>query len=266
VSKFFKKIAKIPLDLLAAGLRRSPSALYYLVKEALPNEIRDTESRAFAHQHIENASFLGKNILKNASDTGGGYVIADVGGGTATTATMFAQLFPNLPIYVFEPIKENFNTIDHSPHKTANWRTRNQAVGSSVGESYINVASRVTASSLLEMDDQIEGYGSMLQLQKREKIDITTLDHSIAPTEKVLILKLDVQGFELEVLRGGAQTLARTSVIVLEINNHEGYKNAPTYYEIDEFLRQAGFQLHDLLPSARVNGKLQDWDAIYVKN
>ena len=147
---------------------------------------------------------------------------------------------------------------------SAFWRARNQAVGSSVGESFINVASRVTASSLLEMDDQIEGYGNMLTLQKREKIDITTLDITIPATESVLILKLDVQGFELEVLRGGTQTLARTKVIVLEINNHEGYKNAPTYYEIDAFLRERGFQLFDLLPSERVNGKLQDWDAIYV--
>ncbi len=263
MSIFLKTIAKIPLDGVAFILKRSPHALYYLVKEALANQIKTTQARAFAHQHIENACLLGQKYDKNPLNTGG-WVIVDVGGGNATTAITFSKFFPQTPIYVFEPIKESFDSIDHAPQKTAQWRPKNQAVGSSVGESFINVASRVTASSLLEMDDQIEGYGDMLKLQKREKIEVTTLDVAIPAHEKVLILKLDVQGFELEVLRGGIETLDRTKVIVLEINNHDGYKNAPTYYEIDIFLREKGFQLFDLLPSERVNGKLQDWDAIYV--
>ena len=75
---------------------------------------------------------------------------------------------------------------------------------------------------------------------------------------------MDVQGFELEVLKGATKTLKNTKVIVLEINNHDGYKGSPTYFEIDDFLRNKNFELYDLLASNRVKNKLQDWDAIYV--
>jgi hypothetical protein len=60
--------------------------------------------------------------------------------------------------------------------------------------------------------------------------------------------------------------LVRTKVIVLEINNHQGFKDAPTYFEIDNFLRAQNFQLYDILPNYRQNGKLLDWDSIYVNS
>ena len=93
---------------------------------------------------------------------------------------------------------------------------------------------------------------------------MTTLDNEIPKGTPVLLLKMDVQGFELEVLKGATETLKHTLLVVLEINNHTGYKGAPTYFEIDDFFRNKGFELYDLLPNIRINNKLQDWDAIYV--
>lgn len=254
-----KSVLKLPLDALAFFLRRSKAALYYLVNEALRDEIKEVSEQAFAHEHIDNACKIAKNRLF----TEGG--ILDVGGGQATTAIQFSRYFPTNPVYIFEPILSNFKEIEKQAIGQTTWRLVNKAVGSTVGETFINVASRVTASSLLEMNADDEGYGNLLVLEKREAIQLTTLDAEIPSNLPILILKMDVQGFELEVLKGATDTLKRTKIIVLEINNHDGYKNAPTYFEIDDFLRQANFQLYDLLPTARINNKLQDWDAIYVK-
>jgi FkbM family methyltransferase len=249
-----KTVAKIPLDILAFCLKRSEASLYYLVNEPLRADIQKVSERAFAYQHIENA-------IKIAQNTEG--VILDVGGGTATTATLFSANFPTKKVYVFEPIKANFQEI--VKQKQANWILVNKAVGSQVGTTQINIANRITASSLLEMNAHTEGYGDILTLKDKETIEVTTLDTEIPSNLPISILKMDVQGFELEVLKGATETLKRTHVIVLEINNHDGYKGAPTYFEIDDFLRQKGFQLYDLLPNVRINNKLQDWDAIYVR-
>lgn len=251
-----KFIAKILLDFLSFFLKKSDDAVYYLVKHSLKNEIKKANITAFAHDHIENAI----EIAKNSKNTEG--VILDVGGGIASTAVIFDNSFPKNKIYIFEPLKMNFQEI--AKQKKANWILVNKAVGSEITSTYINVSNYLTASSLLEMNSENESYKEQLHSIGKQLIDVTTLDAEIPENTPVLILKMDVQGFELEVLKGASETLKNTKVIVLEINNHDGYKGSPTYFEIDDFLRNKNFELYDLLASNRVQNKLQDWDAIYV--
>ncbi len=258
--KIHSIILKKGLDAVAWLLKLSRHNIYYLVDKPLRKEILEESQLVFAYQHIENAIWLAKNRFPTE-----GYVIADVGGGTATTATLFSNDFPNHDIYVFEPIKSSFQEIEKATARTKYWQLINKAVGSQIGTTEINISERLTASSLLEMDANIGGvYGDMLKTQRKETIEITTLDVSLPANKAVDILKMDVQGFEMEVLKGAVQTLIRTKVIVLEINNHDGYRGSPTYFEIDDYLRQRNFQLFDLLPNLREEGKLLDWDAIYV--
>ncbi len=253
-------IVKPILNIIAWFLKLSRHNIYYLVDKPLRKEIQEVSQSVFAYQHIENAIWLAKNRFDSKNG-----IIADVGGGTATTASIFSKNFPQQDIYVFEPIKSSFQDIEKASDRTNRWQLVNKAVGSTIGTTEINIAGRVTASSLLEMGGDTEGYyGEVLKTQRRETIEITTLDTALPKDKSVDILKMDVQGFELEVLRGATETLVRTHVIVLEINNHDGFKGAPTYFEIDDFMRNNNFELFDLLPNYREAGKLYDWDAIYV--
>ncbi len=79
-------------------------------------------------------------------------------------------------------------------------------------------------------------------------------------------MKLDVQGHELEVLKGAVNTLKNTAIVVAEMSNHHNYKGAPLYYDIDEFLRRNNFSLYDQCLSLKEDGKLLEWDGIYVNN
>jgi FkbM family methyltransferase len=258
--KIFKPIFKLVLDFIAWVLRQSKDGIYYLIKGPLRKEVQEASLTAFAYQHIDNACTISKQFGANADG-----IVLDVGGGTATTAVIFQSYFPQSSIYIFEPLKNNFATISEASKGHSNWNLVNKAVGAEIGTTTINVANRVTASSLLELNPETEShYADMLTLKGKETIQITTLDTEIPHDKTINVLKIDVQGFELEVLKGGSETLYRTKVIVLEVNNHTGYKGAPSYFEIDSFIRDKGFELYDILPSARVKNKLQDWDAIYV--
>ncbi len=253
------------MNIVAWFLKLSRHNIYYLVNGPLKNEIKAESAFAFAYEHIEIAISTAQN-LKNTSSKSQS-IILDVGGGQATTARIFSKHYPHLPIYVFEPIKSNFKAIEQSLDRTENWKLINKAVGSTVGTSVINIAQRVTASSLLELntDDLDENtYKTALKLQNTEEIQITTLDIEASKDTIVEVLKLDVQGFELEVLKGATTVLPRTKIIVLEINNHQGFKNGPTYYEIDAFLREHNFELYNIYPGFRDRNKLMDWDSIYV--
>jgi hypothetical protein len=79
-------------------------------------------------------------------------------------------------------------------------------------------------------------------------------------------MKIDVQGFEMDVLKGAEMTIGRTDIIVLEANNHEGYKGSAKYYDIDRFMRDHNFSLYNIFPSIIDDGKLKEWDMIYLNN
>jgi FkbM family methyltransferase len=258
-----KAVAKIPLDALAFFLKHSPAALYYLVNEPLRENFKATSELAFAYQHIENAIEIVKNIKKGKNTEG---VILDVGGGTATTACLFSKAFQKHKLYIFEPIPSNFKEIEQSKYRTEKWHLVNKAVGSKIGETEMHIANRITASSLLDLNpEKVDGlYADVLTQKETLSIKVTTIEHEIPKNVPVDILKMDVQGYEMEVLKGCGGVLKNIKLIVLEINNHDGFKNAPTYFEIDEFMRDNNFELYDLLPNYREAGKLMDWDAIYV--
>ena len=125
---------------------------------------------------------------------------------------------------------------------------------------------RITSSSILPPSQNIEGDFLKDALIKKEEIeiDIIRLDDEISIEKEIALLKIDVQGYELEVLKGATETLKRTSFITLELSNHQSYEGAPLYYELDEYLRNNGFKLYDMIISIRNNGMASEWDAIYI--
>ena len=76
-------------------------------------------------------------------------------------------------------------------------------------------------------------------------------------------INIDVQGYELEVFKGGKKTLEKIDYVYCEVNRDEVYEGAPMVEELDEFLGTYGF--------VRVETKWPEthytWgDALYIKN
>lgn len=94
------------------------------------------------------------------------------------------------------------------------------------------------------------------------------------------VLKMDVQGAELDVLQGGKRTLADTVMIVPEVRFYRMYEDEPMWADVDTELRAQGFVLHKflhqksvVLPSGqkssfhkRRGSQLLDGDAVYIRN
>ena len=92
-------------------------------------------------------------------------------------------------------------------------------------------------------------------VKESDRIDVpvVTLDDVLAETDDIGLLKIDVQGFELEVLRGAVNCLRRTQAVLLEINYVSHYDGAPEFGEIDDFLSGAGFALRGVSAPFVVN-------------
>ncbi|MBK7501082.1 MAG: FkbM family methyltransferase [Ignavibacteriales bacterium] len=144
----------------------------------------------------------------------------------------------------------------------------NKALGNIELNSKINIASRVTSSSIFNLnpDQNSSIFSGDLNFCRSEEITITTLDSVIEKDIAIGIIKLDVQGYEMEVLKGANSLLDRAMIIVLEMNNHNHYPGAPKYFELDEYLRNRNFTIFDIFPSTKDSGRLKEWDSIYINN
>jgi FkbM family methyltransferase len=194
-------------------------------------------------------------------------MIIDVGGFNGEVSVKFATAFPDSQIYTFEPIKNHFEQLQNVILPYTNIKAFNIALGSTTEEKQINKLFNSSSSSILEASNAISNdfFATHLAPKETESIVVKRLD-DVLPISiaHISILKMDVQGFELQVLKGSEETLKKVYIVVLEMQNHDFYKGAPMYFELDEYLRKQGFKLFDLLPAIRNEMKLYEWDAIYV--
>lgn len=195
-------------------------------------------------------------------------VLIDVGAAFGGVALYFSELYDDLKIYCVEANPQMLPRIEATLDGRKNIVIKNLALGSSTGESYLHVTANQLSSSLNELNkDQIsrlnDAHQSWLEEVEQVKVKVSTLDQEFANVPEVLLLKLDTQGTELEILKGGLELLKRTKFVLTEMNNHQLYRDACQYYEVDEFLRSRFFRLVDLTVSYHTDEEVQEYDALY---
>ncbi len=99
----------------------------------------------------------------------------------------------------------------------------------------------------------------------RSNLPTVTLDELAGALPGPLMLKVDVQGAELEVLAGGLQTLARCEVVQLEVPIVPYNEGAPTMLEVMGYMAERGFVPLDISGYSRPNGvDLAQIDVLFV--
>jgi FkbM family methyltransferase len=85
---------------------------------------------------------------------------------------------------------------------------------------------------------------------------------------QVSLMKLDVQGYELEVLKGGDKILPETEAVLLEVSLLDIHKNVPLIRDVLNFMYDYGFVTYDICSvGARrpLDRALWQTDLIFVK-
>jgi hypothetical protein len=96
---------------------------------------------------------------------------------------------------------------------------------------------------------------------------MATLDGLVASGEVRApdLIKLDVQGYELEALRGAAKALRSATAVICEVSFRRLYENQALFPDVLAFLGEQGFQLRAFGSSLNPGEALVQADALFVK-
>lgn len=106
------------------------------------------------------------------------------------------------------------------------------------------------------------------------KFDLRTtksLDNLVSEIDKDLktpfFLKLDTQGSEIDILKGGFGVIQKTEAILIETSLHQFFKEGPLFSDVVLYLDKVGFRLIDIadLTYRPIDGKLGQLDCLFVR-
>jgi FkbM family methyltransferase len=160
-------------------------------------------------------------------------------------------------IVSFEPVKETFHILKSHADKDGNWRVNNFALGAKAGESAIHVTRATILSSVREPNAfSKDKYALGIPVVRDEKVKIYTLDEVFEECLAGLkapkvFLKMDTQGFDLQVFAGAKRSLPRIAGLQSEISIQPIYEGVPDYLEALGVYTKAGFVISGLYPVSR---------------
>lgn len=182
-------------------------------------------------------------------------VFFDVGANIGQAAKKMRKRFPTASIHCFEPIKDTFEKLKANT-KDLDLLQYNCALGSKNEQIEIVVDSMNRNSDRNSLNNKNVNPNS--STGKNEKIEVKTLDgfcaeHSI---KKIDYLKVDTEGFDLEVLKGSVKMLEAKSISFVETEVSMNPTNTfhITLEVIKEFMESKGYYLFGIYE------QVQEWE------
>lgn len=197
--------------------------------------------------------------------------VLDVGANTGQFAQDIHSTLPDARIYSFEPLKDCYKHLSNAMLHVPNFRAFNFALGDQDGEVEINRSSFSPSSSILTMEDVTkEAFPFTDDSWERESVHIRRLDDVAKDIDLVdnVLIKIDVQGFEDRVIRGGQNTIRKAKVLIVEMSFESLYDGQPLFDSIYQAIRKHGFTYHGSAGQLLnpIDGRALQADGIFLRH
>ena len=168
--------------------------------------------------------------------------ILDIGSNKGQFILLVENLFKNKIIYSFEPIKEILEKQKKFFKYKNNIFFFNIALGEKSKKKVFYITNRKDSSSFLKFNKN-NVKNSDYNINQERVVEIKALDEVIQFAKLVppILLKIDVQGYELDVLKGCSNLLKKTTYIIVEVSENEIYQDQPVANEIIEYLNKQNY-------------------------
>lgn len=207
-----------------------------------------------------------QTALKDASID----VVLDIGANTGQFAKDIHELVPQARIYSFEPLADVCAALKRNCDHLPGFEAFCFALGEKKESGIIERSEFSPSSSLLKMGAVHKKVFPYSAKTFQEHIEIKRLDDIAKNIDLAgnLLVKIDVQGFERAVIRGGLHTIAQAKVLLIETSFVTLYEDQPLFNDIAGLVQTLGFKY--------IGRREQHWDeascqllfedSIFVKN
>jgi len=190
--------------------------------------------------------------------------VIDIGVLTGTQPLM--EVFPDIKHHLFEPVDTHFETISSNYRKLSH-ELHHVALSDKDGSAYLACRSiyhddKVTHSEVVSKKVSTEDVPGLISCKE---IRLAKLDSILGETDaqEPYLIKIDVDGHEMKVLKGTVDTLKKSSIIVIEAPLNKA--SLPHFFERSNFLLDHGFHLLDIVDLAYYDGTLWQVDLVFVR-
>ncbi len=192
--------------------------------------------------------------------------VLDVGANQGQYARRLRVLGYQGPIVSFEPGRQAYKLLRRRVEGDPRWEAVNVAVGRHTGTLDLNVSANSVSSSMLRLTDVHVDAAPESVATTVESVPVVTLDQAVTQFERIW-LKVDTQGYELEVLAGAKEVLRRTRALQIELSLAPLYAGQASPVDVLRLTQDEGFQIIDLIPGFRspTSGHLLQCDVIAVR-
>ena len=163
--------------------------------------------------------------------------VFDIGANIGITACELNDLFPKALIYAFEPVPDTFIKLKKRTFSRTSIKCFETALGNEICSKMIDIGTRSDLVSFVESTNS----GNEI------KIKVDTLDQitQVKNIKRIDFLKIDTEGFDLEVLKGAEKLLMKQRIEFIQVETKLGgpAKRFVPLQEFNEFLNPLGYDL-----------------------
>jgi FkbM family methyltransferase len=181
------------------------------------------------------------------------------------------KVFYEGPIVSFEPVSRHVGRLRERARTDRDWHIEGYALGAKDGSLPINVMVSDEFSSFLQPDNsRVSDFKSLNVPCHVETVTVRTLDVVLPVLQERLgferpYLKIDTQGFDIEVLQGSHDSLGVVRALQTEASVIGIYKGMPGYVDTIRYLDECGFDITGFYPVSRDSSlRLVEFDCVMI--
>ena len=241
-------------------------ATHRRVKSIEPGAVAFIDTRTRYADWFSHDLVLQRLLVSNKVD-----LVIDVGANEGQFARRLRRMYTG-EIMSFEPIAAAFDRLTRAAAGDARWRVFRMALGSAETTATMHVASDTVFSSLLPSNDFSQRRFRHSVVETEQVVPVTRLDTVLAPMMSEMpaprvFLKLDTQGYDLEVFNGLGRYVDHVVMMQSEVSVIPIYDGMPHWTESIATYERAGFAVAAMFPvNHDAAGRVIEYDCVLVRS
>ena len=197
-------------------------------------------------------------------------LILDVGANIGQYGSELRRIGYDKDIISFEPLSKTFESLQAAARSDSKWTLRNYALGDKVETIDINISGNSPSSSILDINERHTDAAPSTKYIGKEAIKVETLDNIFVDdwSNRTPFVKVDVQGFEQNVLKGATDSMKHIIGWQIELSLVPLYTDEANYLDIIETMNSYGYQLYSIETGFMNSktGQLLQFDGVFFRD